>query len=58
MRGVSFNGRDDRFLRDGGDVGLRFLATPVPVTSRKTRLLVCRTAYGNPCINEIEAYGE
>ena len=43
---------------NGGAVGPGFLATPVPVTTRKIRLYVHRTAYGSPGINEIEAYGQ
>ena len=41
---------------NGGTIGPEFLVTIVPVTTRKIRLVVHRTAYGSPGINEIEAY--
>ncbi len=41
---------------NGSGIGPNFLATPVPVTTQKIRLLIHRTAYGSPAINEFEAY--
>jgi len=41
---------------NGGTIGPEFLVTIVPVTTRKIRLVVHRTAYGSPGINAIEAY--
>ena len=43
---------------NGGTLGPEFLVTIVPVTTRKIRLVVHRTAYGSPGINEIEAYND